>query len=128
MKDYLDAIHRHVCTACRHAVLDDVGRVAVCTIPLEQPCTLMAHLPHVVALVESFEKASYADCLVQLRCQVCSRCPQFRLGSCPLTGVGDCTLERSFAMVVDVINSSKTEVWNSGLEYGENKSMSVEQD
>ena len=57
----------------------------------------------VVEVVESLDMPPMADQIVGLRYKVCSKCDQFKYGTCPLTGAGDCTLDLYFPQVVEAI-------------------------
>lgn len=104
MEVYLSALHQKICPQCPYAVLGEEEQFFICTLPEGKQCGIKLHLPEVVRIVESMPDAPLGHIRVQLRSHICSHCEQFKSGTCPLTGVGECTLQTYLDQVVDMIH------------------------
>ena len=106
MQSYLSAIRNRVCVNCRYAIHGSDEQFFFCGLLDEKLCRIKQHLPEVIQIVDSFQRPSAENCLVSLRTLVCSNCTHFKCGQCPLTGVGDCTLDSQFHRVVEAIRDA----------------------
>ncbi len=103
MQRYLAAIQNKVCHDCDFGIHGENRQFFFCGLSEGKTCAIKRFLSEVVEVVESFHATSAANQIVELRNKVCSKCDQFKYGSCPLTGAGDCTLDRYFPQVVEAI-------------------------
>ncbi len=108
MKEYLKSIRHQVCPACRHGVTGE--NFFLCGLSKNKKCMIKRFLPEVVEIVELMKGPVTEHHLVMLRKKVCHECDQFKYGSCPLTGIGDCTLDSYFPQVVEAIKEVKTQL------------------
>ena len=122
MQQYFAAIQNNVCQNCKFAIYGENRQFFFCGLPQGKTCAIKRFLPEVVEVVESFDVPSPENQIVELRCKVCSKCDQFKCGSCPLTGIGDCTLEHYFPQVVEAIRKvSKLAGINGNLKIIDNR-------
>ncbi len=103
MQRYFANIQNKVCPDCKFGIYGENRQFFFCGLPEGRVCAIKRFLPIVVEVVESIKMPSPENQILELRCKVCSNCDQFKCGSCPLTGAGDCTLDRYFPQVADAI-------------------------
>lgn len=100
---YLSALQQKVCPQCPYAIWGEDEQFFICTLPEGKQCGIKLHFQEVVRIVESMPEAPLEHFRIQLRSQVCSQCEKFKIGTCPLTGVGECTLQTYLEQVVEMI-------------------------
>ncbi len=103
MHRYFGAIRIGVCLDCKFGIYGENRQFFFCGLSEGRVCAIKRFLPALVEIVESIKMPSPENQIVELRCKVCTKCDQFKCGSCPLTGAGDCTLDRYFLQVADAI-------------------------
>jgi hypothetical protein len=97
------ALQERVCVRC----LDGNGH-GDCRISHDGFCALKAYFPSIVEVVTSVQSTSILPYEKQLRLKVCSKCKnQSPEGRCVLRTHVDCTLDRYFPLIVEVIEEAQ---------------------
>ena len=98
MDKYLKAIKQNVCTICV-----DSGEKGGCTLNEKESCALEQFLPKIVDLIHSVQTESIAVYNKLLKEKICSECRSREGGRCELRDDANCSLERYFPLVVEII-------------------------
>jgi hypothetical protein len=103
-QEYWEAMRTHVCTQCEDG--DGMGN---CRHVDPQPCPLKSYFPEILGVVNSVYSHSIEPYEELLRKRVCAIClHQGAPGDCSLRDAARCPLDRSFPVVVQVIESTQS--------------------
>ncbi len=101
--DYWLAIQAKVCVKC----LDGDGN-GNCHITDDRMCALQTYLPKILEVVNSVYSHSIVPYEEQLREKVCGPCSQQSSnGACSFRDNAECSLDRYFPMIVEVIEETQ---------------------
>jgi hypothetical protein len=102
-QEYWEAMRTHVCVRC-----DDGDGRGNCRLVNTQPCPLKSYFPEILGVVNSVYSHSiepYEELLHKRVCAICVH-PSAH-GSCSLRDAARCPLDRSFPVVVQVIEGTQ---------------------
>ena len=99
MQKYIDAVTNHVCTICVDSTED-----GNCTLNEKEQCAVQLFLPQIVEIVHSKESDDVEEYYQLLKEKVCKDCKtRNEDGNCYLRDDANCSLDRYFSIIVDVI-------------------------
>lgn len=107
MQHYFTQIQNKICENCDYAIRGDEQQFLFCGMPGGKSCMIEHFLPELVEVINSFDALPQENPIIEIRCKICSKCNQFKYGSCPLTGVGECTLDNNLHNVLLAIGDSR---------------------
>ncbi|MFQ5604482.1 MAG: hypothetical protein ACE5HS_14525 [bacterium] len=103
MQEYLDAIHRRVCSLCIDAILDSQQNFMRCGLPSERSCPIESYLNQVIEVVQTVESPWMVDYINVVRDKICANCEENEEGICDLRLKADCPLDRYIMLVAGAI-------------------------
>lgn len=98
MDKYLKAIKQNVCVVCV-----DSNERGGCTLTNKETCAVELYLPQIVEIVHSSEGKYYNEMHRQLKETICAKCRNDENGNCELHDDANCSLDRYFTSIVDII-------------------------
>jgi len=98
MDKYLKAIKQNVCTICV-----DSNERGGCTLTNKENCAVELYLPQIVEIVHKSEGKYYQEMHKELIDTICAHCRNDENGNCYLREDANCSLDRYFTSIVDVI-------------------------
>jgi hypothetical protein len=105
MDKYLKAIKQNVCSICV-----DSNEKGGCTLNEKETCAVELYLPQIIEIVNSLESDDIKEYFNKLHDVVCTKCREKEEGSCYLREDANCSLDRHFPIIVDVIKKVNKEV------------------
>ncbi len=100
MNKYLAALKKHVCPICCDS--DQKGK---CTLNNDEICSIELHIDKIVEVIHTSEKETYESLYINLKEHVCKNCKaKTESGYCSVKEDANCSLERYFYLIVDIIN------------------------
>lgn len=100
MEKYISAIRKNVCSICVDSTTE-----GSCMLQASEVCALEKYLPQIVDIVRLTDEAGGGDYMKALREGVCADCrTQGRDGYCRLREDVNCSLDRYFPLIVDIIH------------------------
>ena len=102
-EEYWDALHSKICAKCL-----DADREGNCRISQDGFCALKTYFPKILEVVNSVYSHSIIPYEDELRNKVCAECKnQTSDGRCLLREDIECTLNRYFPLIVEVIEETQ---------------------
>ncbi len=99
MDKYQKAIRENVCSICVDS--NDSGG---CTLTNKETCAVQLYLPEIVDLVHKYDGKNLDELKILLQDKICSHCrTSGQEGDCYLREDANCSLDRYFMLIVDVI-------------------------
>ncbi|MCK9279431.1 MAG: hypothetical protein M0P71_02325 [Melioribacteraceae bacterium] len=106
MDKYQKAIRENVCAICV-----DSNEHGACTLTNKEACAVQLYLPEIVELVHKYEGKNLDELKLQLRDKICSHCrTNGEEGDCYLREDANCSLDRYFMLIVDIIKRVDNEL------------------
>lgn len=106
MENYWEKLQQRICRKC----IDGDGR-GNCRLPADEVCPVKKFLPEIVATIVNVKSDSYEAYVNSLRRNVCILCEYQREdGTCGRRTQLECALDRYFPLVIQVVESMKTEL------------------
>jgi len=100
MDKYQKAIRENVCAICA-----DSNELGGCTLTNKETCAVQLYLPEIVDLVHKYDGKNLDELKLLLRDKICSHCrTSGEEGDCYLREDANCSLDRYFMLIVEVIN------------------------
>jgi len=110
---YWERVQADICANC----VDRKGE-AECGLTGDVECGLQRFFPGIVDSVLSVQSENFAPYVAALREKVCASCDQqLEDGDCQARARVDCGLDRYLPMIIDSIESFKTELNGTSTEY-----------
>lgn len=103
MQDYLEAVHRRLCSACEHAIFMNGGEFARCGLPSFRACPVETYLPQAITEIEMIESPWMQDYMIVLKEKICRLCKLSNSYPCDAVQQATCFLDRHFALVGEAI-------------------------
>ncbi len=98
MDKYLKAIKQNVCSICV-----DSNERGGCTLNEKESCAVELFLPQIIEVVHGVDSEKINDYRDKLRDTVCVQCRAKENGNCYLREDANCSLDRYFALIVEII-------------------------
>jgi len=98
MDKYLKAIKQNVCSICV-----DSNEKGGCTLNEKETCAVELYLSQIIEIVNSLETDDKKEYFSKLYDVVCTKCREKEEGRCYLREDANCSLDRYFPIIVDVI-------------------------
>ncbi|MFH0734954.1 MAG: hypothetical protein V1773_11045 [bacterium] len=100
MNKYLIALKKNVCSICCDS--DEKGK---CTLNNDEFCSIEIHIDQIVEVIHSSDNKNYQILYKNLKETVCKNCKaKTENGYCSVKEDANCSLERYFYLIVDIIN------------------------
>jgi len=99
MDKYLKAIKENVCSICV-----DSSEEGICTLNAKETCAVELFFPKILEVVHSVDSKKMKDYRDKLRETVCVQCRTQENGNCYLREDANCSLDRYFPFVVEIIH------------------------
>jgi hypothetical protein len=99
MDKYLKAIKQNVCSICV-----DSSEKGGCTLNEKETCAVELYLPQIINVVHSIESDDIKEYSNKLHEVVCTGCREQENGNCYLREDANCSLDRYFPVIVDIIH------------------------
>jgi len=99
MDKYLKAIKQNVCSICV-----DSNEKGICTLNEKETCAVELFLPQIIEVVHSIESNDKKEYFNKLHEVVCTGCRTQENGNCYLREDANCSLDRYFPIIVDIIH------------------------
>jgi hypothetical protein len=110
MDVYWHSIRTTICRTCTHGDGSEG-----CTLPSGEACAIEVFLPEIVEMVASVRSKSFEPYFDLLRGSICPQCDHHRTGGrCMKRETLECALDRYFPMVLEVVESARTEIEKDG--------------
>ena len=98
MDKYLKAIKLNVCAICV-----DSNERGGCTLTEKETCAVELYLPQIVEIIHDSENETVGEIYLKLKDKICGHCRNDETGLCYLREDSNCSLDRYFPLIVEVI-------------------------
>jgi len=99
MDKYLKALKENVCAICVDS--SDKGK---CTLNAKETCAVELYFPQIIEVVHSIRSNKMIDYQNRLKETICTQCRDKEGGNCYLREDSNCSLDRYFPFIVDIIH------------------------
>lgn len=98
MDKYLKALKQNVCSICA-----DSTEKGACTLNNNETCAVELFFPQIINVVHNSKSEKYSDLKNELRNNICAKCRAGEKDSCALRDDANCSLDRYFPFIAEVI-------------------------